>query len=46
MGVIAAYPVDRRNSIKLNATTGVSTRTGGDFDAFGVAWQYRWGEGL
>jgi hypothetical protein len=45
-GVTVALPVDRRNSIKLNASTGVSTRTGGDFNAFGVAWQYRWGGGL
>lgn len=45
-GVTVAFPVDRRNSIKLNATTGVSTRTGGDFNAFGVAWQHRWGGGI
>lgn len=45
-GVTVTFPVDRRNSIKLNASTGVSTRTGGDFNAVGAAWQYRWGGGL
>jgi hypothetical protein len=42
-----ALPVGGRNhSIKLYASTGVSTRTGTDFDAYGIAWQYRWGGGL
>jgi hypothetical protein len=41
-----AFPVDRRNSIKLYASDGVSTRIGSDFTVFGVAWQYRWGGGL
>lgn len=46
LGLILALPVNRNNSIKLAASTGVSTRTGTDFDAFAVAWQYRWGGGL
>jgi hypothetical protein len=33
-----------RNSIKFNYSTGVSTRTGSDFDSFSVVWQYRWGK--
>jgi hypothetical protein len=41
-----ALPVTRRHSIKLYASTGLSLRTGTDFDAIGAAWQYRWGEGL
>lgn len=45
-GLTVAVPVDRNHSIKLNASTGVSTRTGSDFNAVGVAWQYRWGGGL
>lgn len=45
-GLTVAIPVDRLNSIKLNASTGVSTRTGTDFNVFGVAWQHRWGGGL
>jgi hypothetical protein len=38
-------PVDRQNSLKLSASTGLSTRTGSEFTAVGIAWQYRWGEG-
>jgi hypothetical protein len=41
-----ALPVNRHNSIKLYGSTGVSTRTGSDFDVVGIAWQYRWGGGL
>ena len=46
VGLTIALPVNRHNSLKLYASTGVSTRTGGDFDTVGVAWQYRWGGGL
>jgi hypothetical protein len=46
VGVTLALPVNRRNSIKLYASTGVSTRTGTDFDTGGIAWQFRWGAGL
>jgi Putative MetA-pathway of phenol degradation len=46
VGVTVALPVGRQHSIKLYATTGVSTRTGTDFDVAGIAWQYRWGGGL
>ena len=45
VGGTLAIPVDRRNSVKLYASRGVSARTGNDFDLFGVAWQYRWGGG-
>ena len=44
-GLTVALPVDRSNSIKLYASTGVSTRTGSNFNTFGIAWQYRWGGG-
>jgi hypothetical protein len=44
-GLTVALPVDRYNSIKLNASTGISTRTGSEFSAVGIAWQYRWGAG-
>jgi len=44
-GLTLALPVNRSNSVKLYATTGVSTRTGSNFDTFGVAWQYRWLDG-
>ena len=46
IGVTLSLPVNRNNSVKIYANTGVSTRTGSDFDALGVAWQYRWGGGL
>ena len=45
-GLTLALPVDRNNSIKLNASTGISTRTGSEFSTIGVAWQYRWGAGF
>jgi hypothetical protein len=46
VGLTLAFPVNRRNSIKLYASSGVSTRTGTDFDVAGIGWQYRWGGGL
>jgi hypothetical protein len=46
VGLTYTIPVNRNNSVKLYANTGVSTRTGTDFDSLGLAWQYRWGGGL
>jgi hypothetical protein len=46
LGGTLAFPVDRANSIKLYASTGVSARTDNNFDLLGLAWQYRWGGGL
>lgn len=46
IGATLAFPVDRNNSIKIYASSGVFTRTGTDFDVIGLAWQYRWGGGL
>jgi len=45
-GLTLALPVNARNSLKLFAHTGVSVRTGSDFDAVGALWQYRWGGGV
>ncbi len=45
LGLTLVFPVGAHNSLKAYASTGVSTRTGSDFDAFGVGWQYRWGGG-
>ena len=45
VGATLALPVDRQNSIKLHASTGVSTRTGTSFSVAGIAWQHRWGAG-
>ena len=46
VGVTVVLPINRNNSIKLNASTGISIRTGNDYDLVGIAWQYRWGNGL
>ena len=46
IGLTFSLPLTRNNSLKLYANTGVSTRAGSDFDAVGLAWQYRWGGGL
>jgi hypothetical protein len=44
-GFTVALPIDRHHSIKLFGNSGVSTRTGTDYDSIGIAWQYRWGQG-
>jgi len=46
LGLTFSMPVSIHQSIRLNLSTGVSTRTGSDFDAIGILWQYRWGQGL
>jgi hypothetical protein len=46
LGCTLALPLSLHNSLKLYYSTGVSTRTGSDFDLIGVIWQYRWGGGL
>ena len=46
IGATLAFPITKLHSLKLYASSGVSTRTGSDFDTYGVAWQYRWGGGL
>jgi hypothetical protein len=43
--VTVAFPIDRQNSVKLSASTGITSRTGSELTAVGLAWQYRWGEG-
>jgi hypothetical protein len=45
-GFTVAMPVDRHNSVKIFGSTGVSTRTGTDYDSLGVVWQYRGGAGI
>jgi len=46
LGGTLSFPVDAHRSVKLYASSGVSARTGNDFDLLGIAWQYRWGGGL
>jgi hypothetical protein len=45
-GFSLAIPINLRNSIKLFGSSGVSTRTGTNYDSLGIAWQYRWGGGI
>jgi len=44
LGLTLSLPVDRRNSIRLNAHSGLVARTGSDFKGAGVIWQHLWGE--
>jgi hypothetical protein len=46
VGATLAFPITRQHSIKLFGNTGVYSRTGSNYDLVGIAWQYRWGEGL
>jgi len=46
VGATLAIPINRLNSIKFYASSGVSARTGNNYDGVGVAWQHRWGGGL
>lgn len=45
-GFTLALPINRSHSIKLYGNRGVSTRTGTDYDALGIVWQYRWADGF
>jgi hypothetical protein len=45
-GMTASVPLNRRQSLKFGASSGISTRTGTDFDLYALAWQYRWGGGI
>lgn len=46
VGATLSFPLSRQQSLKLYGNTGVFTRTGSNYDTIGIAWQYRWGEGL
>jgi len=46
VGGTLSFPLTRQNSIKVFGNTGVYARTGSLYDTVGIAWQYRWGEGL
>lgn len=42
-GLALAWPVGSRQSLNLSWQTGISTRIGGgDFDSYGLTWQYLW----
>ena len=42
-GATLVFPIGKQNSLKLVGVTGVSARTGTDFNTLMVSWQYRWG---
>jgi hypothetical protein len=42
VGGTLVFPLDPHNSLKLYLSSGVSARTGNNFDAVGLAWQHRW----
>ena len=45
-GATLSLPINKKNSVKIYGNSGISTRTGTDFDMLGFAWQYRFGGGL
>ena len=45
-GATLALPLSRQHSLKLFASNGAHTRTGSEYDVWGIAWQYRFGGGL
>ncbi|HEX3140320.1 MAG TPA: transporter, partial [Rhizobacter sp.] len=45
-GLTVAVPINRYYSVKFNVSSGISTRTGTDFNTAGLVLQYRWGAGL
>jgi hypothetical protein len=45
-GFTLALPINRNSSIKLFGSKGVSTRTGTNYDAIGIVWQYHWNNEL
>jgi hypothetical protein len=46
LGLTFAIPFGIHHSLKINLSTGVSTRTGSDYDVAQLLWQYRWGKGI
>lgn len=44
-GVTLAVPLTRYQTVKLSAIAGLDRDRHRDFDAVGIAWQYRWGGG-
>jgi hypothetical protein len=46
VGGTIAFPVNRKNSVKLWGSDGVSARTGNNYKLVGIGWQFRWGAGI
>jgi hypothetical protein len=45
-GATFAVSVNKNHSIKTYFSTLIHTNIGGDYDLYGIAWQYRWGQGF
>lgn len=45
-GATLSHALGRQSSVKVYAATGVAARAGSNFNALGVAFEYRWGAGL
>lgn len=46
LGATLSFPLDASYSVRLYGSSGVSARTGNNYDLIGIALQYRWGGGL
>ena len=46
LGFTFVMPLNIHHSLKFNFSTGVSTRTGTDFNSLTLGWQYRWSNDL
>jgi hypothetical protein len=42
LGLTYSLPLNPNHALKFTAVTGIRFMQGGDFDAFGVAYQYKW----
>ena len=42
VGLTLALPMGKQQAIKLTWSEGATTRVGGDFTTYGIAWQYTW----
>jgi hypothetical protein len=42
VGVTLAVPIGEQHALKLAWSEGATTRIGGDFSNYGIAWQYTW----
>ena len=45
-GITLSQALGRQSSLKVYGGTGLAARAGTNFNAVGVAWEYRWGAGL
>ena len=43
-GATLTWPLNNRHSLKFLVHTAVATTVGNDFETYGIAWQYRWGD--